>query len=432
MRLSEVVGKNYGDYWHSKHRYRVLKGGKASKKSTTTALGFITNLMRYPGANLLVVRAVADTHRNSTFAQLKWAQERLGVADLWENNVSPMQMTYRPNGNKIIFRGFDDVYKLASTTVDKGYLCWVWIEEAFEIVNEDDFIRLDTSVPRGQIPDNLWKQTTLTFNPWSSKHWLKRRFFDVPADNVYTQTTTFRDNEFLDDNDRAVFEEMRKNNPRLFDVAGNGNWGIMEGLVFNNWEELSFDKNNIGGDEAWKYRAQFGLDFGFSNDPTAFIALKVNPIDKIAFIFDEHSEKGMLNDDIVRMIRNKGYVKERIVADCAEPRTMAELYRLGITRVTESHKGGDSVRSGINTVAGYKLYVHPDCKNTIEELSAYAWAKDRYGNSLDKPEDKNNHLMDALRYSFKDIEYFHPEKPERKRYIRSDTITPEDMKGGWS
>lgn len=432
MKLSEIVGKGYGDYWHSKHRYRVLKGGKASKKSTTTALGYVLNLMRYPGANLLVVRAVADTHRNSTFAQLRWAQERLGVADLWENNVSPMQMIYKANGNKIIFRGFDDVYKLASTTVDKGHLCWVWIEEAFEIVNEEDFIKLDTSVPRGKVPDHLWKQTTITFNPWSEKHWLKKRFFDNFADNVYTQTTTFRDNEFLDENDRKVFEDMRKSNPRLFDVAGNGNWGVMEGLVFSNWEELAFDKNNIGGEDKWKYRAQFGLDYGFSNDPTAFIALSVNPIDKVAFIFDEHTEKGMLTSDIARMITTKGYSKERIVADCADPRTSEELARKGLTRITPSLKGSDSIRSGINTVCEYKLYVHPDCKNTIAELSAYAWAKDKYGNQLDKPEDKNNHLMDALRYSFKGIEYFHPEKPVKKKYIRSETITADDMKGGWS
>lgn len=432
MRLSEIVGGGYGEFWRDKSRYRVLKGGKASKKSTTAALNFIYRLMRYPGANLLVVRAVADTHRNSTFAQLRWAQNRLGVSDLWDNNVSPMQMTYKPNGNKIIFRGFDDVYKLASTTVDRGYLCWVWIEEAFEITNEKDFDKLDLSVPRGQTAEPLWKQTTLTLNPWSREHWIKKRFFDNPSDNVFTQTTTFRDNEFLDEQDRNVFAQMRSHNPRLYDVAGNGNWGVMEGLVFSNWEELTFDKNNIGGDEKWKYRTQFGLDYGFSNDPTAFIALSVNPVDKVAFIFDEHSEKGMLTSDIADMITAKGYRKEKIVADCADPKTSAELSRIGITRITPSLKGADSIRSGINTVAGYKLYVHPDCKNTIAELSAYSWAKDKYGNSLDKPEDKNNHLMDALRYSFKDIEYFHPEKPRKRKYIQSDTITAEDMKGGWS
>lgn len=125
--LPDVIGKGYGTYWKSKKRYRVLKGGKGSKKSTTTALNFIYRLMKYPGANLLVVRAVANTHRDSTFAQLEWAQRQLGVSHLWKNTVSPMEMTYIPTGQKILFRGFDDVLKLASTTVSTGYLCWVWI-----------------------------------------------------------------------------------------------------------------------------------------------------------------------------------------------------------------------------------------------------------------------------------------------------------------
>ncbi|MCI9068766.1 MAG: PBSX family phage terminase large subunit, partial [Lachnospiraceae bacterium] len=128
--MSKIVGGGYGDFWHSKKRYRVLKGGKGSKKSATTALNLILRMMRYPGANLLVVRQVMDTHRSSTFAQLCWATERLGVSRLWKRTVSPMELIYTPTGQRVLFRGFDDVLKLASTTVDKGYLCWVWIEEA--------------------------------------------------------------------------------------------------------------------------------------------------------------------------------------------------------------------------------------------------------------------------------------------------------------
>ena len=128
--LPNIIGKGYGKFWYDKGRYRVLKGGKGSKKSATTALNLIYRLMKYPDSNLLVVRAVFNTQRDSTFAQLKWAQEKLGVAHLWQNTVSPMEMTYKPTGQRILFRGFDDVLKLASTTVSKGYLCWVWIEEA--------------------------------------------------------------------------------------------------------------------------------------------------------------------------------------------------------------------------------------------------------------------------------------------------------------
>ena len=101
--LPEIVGAGYGDYWADKHRYRVLKGGKGSKKSATTALNFVYRIMKYPDSNLLVVRQVMNTHRDSTFAQLKWAQERLEVSHLWKNNVSPMEMTYIPTGQKIAF-----------------------------------------------------------------------------------------------------------------------------------------------------------------------------------------------------------------------------------------------------------------------------------------------------------------------------------------
>ena len=174
--LPDVIGQGYGDFWRCQKRYRVLKGGKGSKKSTTTALNHIVRLMQYPDANLLVVRKVGDTHRSSTFAQLRWAIRRLGVDAYWRATTSPMELTYTPTGQKILFRGMDDPLKLASTTVDHGVLCWVWIEEAYEIDNEADFDKLDLSVPRGNVPPPLFKQTTLTFNPWSETHWLKRRF----------------------------------------------------------------------------------------------------------------------------------------------------------------------------------------------------------------------------------------------------------------
>ena len=187
--------------------------------------------MKYPESNLLVVRQIMNTHRDSTFAQLKWAQERLGVSHLWRNTVSPMEMVFLPTGQKIIFRGFDDVLKLASATVPSGFLNFVWIEEAFEIASEADFDKLDLSVPRGVIKPPLYKQTTLTFNPWSDTHWLKKRFFDSDSPDVSCFSTNYLINEFLDDTDRSVFERKKKTNRRKYEVAGLGNWGISEGLV---------------------------------------------------------------------------------------------------------------------------------------------------------------------------------------------------------
>lgn len=430
------MGGGYGAFWHSKKRYRVLKGGKGSKKSTTTALNLILRMMQYPGANLLVVRQVMDTHRSSTFAQLCWAVQRLGVSQLWRKTVSPMELTYLPTGQKVLFRGFDDVLKLASTTVDKGYLCWVWIEEAYEIAQEADFEKLDLSVPRGQVPAPLFKQTTLTFNPWSETHWLKSRFFDRPDEQVDTFTTTYKDNEFLDETDRAVFARMEKENPRRYQVAGLGHWGIAEGLVFERWRVESFDPGKIGvtgeKDDSWKYRRIFGLDYGYSNDPAAFIAAAANPIDRKLYIFDEHYETGMLNSHIAEMIRRKGYAKERIIADAAEPKSNEDLRRLGIGRVLPSAKGKDSILHGIAALQEYEMIVHPSCKNVIMELSSYCWDKDKAGNSLNRPVDVCNHLMDALRYAFQDVKHFLPVDPAGRRRCPKGLLSAEDFKGGWA
>ena len=412
IRISELVGQGYDEFWKSEKRYRVLKGGKASKKSTTTALNLIYRLIKYPESNILVVRAVMNTHRDSTFAQLKWAQEKLGVSELFKNTVSPLEMTYLPTGQKIIFRGFDDVLKLASTTVEKGYLNFVWVEEAYEINSLEDFEKLDLSVPRGSIPPHLFKQTTVTFNPWNEKHWLKQRFFDKTSPDTDVFSTNYLINEFLDETDLAVFERLKTEHPRRYAVSGLGEWGIAEGLVFENWSEGVIDTSK------GEWEAFFGLDYGYTSDPTAFIAFKVNRTTKQIYVFDEIYKRRMLNCDIAREITNKGYSKERIRADAAEPKTNDDLKRLGIRRILPSVKGKDSVINGIMNISEYFITVHPSCKNTLFELSAYCWDK----NSENLPLDKNNHLMDALRYAFYDV----------KNSYKGEIINySNQLKGGW-
>ena len=428
LKMSQIVGGGYEKFWNSKKRYRVLKGGKGSKKSATTALNFIYRLMREKDSNLLVVRQVMNTHRDSTFAQLKWAQERLGVAKLWSNTVSPLEMVYKPTGQKIIFRGFDDVLKLASTTVSKGYLNFVWIEEAFEISNEADFDKLDLSVPRGKIPPPLYKQTTITFNPWSDGHWLKKRFFDTPLEDTDTFSTNYLINEFLDDTDRLVFERMKKNNPRKYQVAGLGNWGISEGLVFENWR---VGKIVITPEEEYKWKSFFGLYYGYTNDPTAFVAFKANPIDRQLYIYKEFYQKRMLNCDIAEKIKAMGFSKEKIRADCAEPKSNDDLRRLGIGRINPSVKGRDSILNGIAAISEYCITVDPDCVNMIRELSTYVYDDRRNDRGQRMPRDSDNHLCDALRYAFEDVKFFKPQMENDVKRVPNTLISGADLNGGW-
>ena len=399
INLPQIVGKGYATYWNYKGRYRVVKGGRGSKKSTTTALWIIYNMMKYPLANTLVIRRVFNTHKDSTYTQLKWASNVLKVSHLWKFSKSPLEATYIPTGQKILFRGLDDPMSITSITVEHGHLCWCWFEEAFQVMNEDDFNKVDMSI-RGELPKGYFKQITLSFNPWSEKHWLKKRFFDIEDEDVLAITTNYACNEFLGEDDKKLFEKMKINNPRRYNIEGLGNWGIAEGLVYSNFEELDFDIEEIK--KRKNIKSAFGLDFGYTNDPTAFICLLVDLDNMEIFIFDEHYQKAMSNKMIVDMIKYKGYAKERIIGDSSEPKSIDDIKKQGIYRIKGARKGKDSILNGIQYIQDFKIYVHPKCENTLIELSNYVWdTKD--GNAINKPIDDYNHLMDALRYSLEDI-----------------------------
>lgn len=401
VRLPEVVGRGYKQYWSFKGRYRIVKGSRASKKSKTTALWYIYNMMKYPDANLLVVRKTFRTLKDSCYTELKWAAKRLQVEHLWDFKTSPLEALYIPTGQKIYFRGLDDPLKVTSITVDTGVLCWMWIEEAYEVMKETDFNMLDESI-RGEVPDGLFKQVTLTFNPWNERIWIKKRFFDTPDDDVLAITTNYMCNEWLDESDRAVFERMKQTNPRRYQVAGLGNWGIVEGLVYENWKEEAFDhKSDAFLHEHRNLTTVFGLDFGYTNDPSALFCGLLDKEKGQLFVFDEMYEKGMSNKKIAEEISEMGYAKERITADCAEPKSIDELKGYGL-RVKGAKKGKDSIQNGIQWVQDLQIIVHPRCVNFLTEISNYTWAEDKFGVKLNVPIDDFNHLMDAMRYALEE------------------------------
>ncbi len=412
--LREIIGGAYEEFWNFKGRYRVVKGGRGSKKSTTTSLWIIYNMMYFYckyglKPYVLVLRKVLATHQTSTFNQLRWAINRLGVGALWKATKNPLQLVFIPSGQAIYFRGLDDPQSITSITADDGYLCWTWIEEAYQITNEDDFNKIDMSI-RGELPAPLFKQHTLTLNPWSDKSWIKRRFFDIQHDDTLAFTRNYDCNEFLGDDDRAIFTRMRLEQPKRYAVEGRGEWGISEGLVFDRWEVKEFNPNDLICQCAStmiskpRYIKRFGLDFGFSNDPCAFIALLIDEERREIYVCAEFYRTGMVIEDIYKEICDLGCQSERIVCDSALPNMIEELRKKGLHGVRGAKKGPNSILDGIARLQDYKIYIHPSCRNAEAEFSTYAWKTDPHtGISTGTPVDESNHIIDAMRYATEDL-----------------------------
>lgn len=393
IKLPKIVGKGYKSYWNFRGRYAACKGSRASKKSKTTALRIIYNMMKYDKSNTLVVRKTYRTLKDSCFTDLKWATRRLEVEHLWEFKYSPLEATYLPTGQKILFRGLDDPLKITSITVDYGFLCWVWLEEAYEITSEKDFDTLDESI-RGELPPYLWKQWMITFNPWNEHHWLKKRFFDVKNDpDILAITTNYKCNEWLDEADLRLFDNMKEKNPRRYQVAGLGNWGIVDGLVYENWKEEEFTLDQVINCDSVN-----GIDFGYTNDPAAVFIGFIDTENKKIYVWDEIYKKGLSNKKLYEEIENSHYQKKSFTADCAEPKSIDELRGYGL-RVEKSQKGKDSITHGIQYIQDFEIIIHPRCVNFITEIGNYTWDEDRLGNKINRPIDDFNHLMDAMRYA---------------------------------
>lgn len=446
LNIDELVGDGYKAFWHSKERYRVMKGSRASKKSKTIALWYIYHMMKYPQANTVVVRKRLNTHRTSTRNDLIWAINRLNVKGDWQYSTSDtgeLTITRKSTGQKIFFRGFDDPLNITSFSVNVGILCWCWFEEAFQINSEADFSKVDMSI-RGALSDGsslesvgLWKQITFSFNSWSDKHWLKSRFFDrCPSTDITTEeldefdkgkrnkinkyarnskenilvgTTIYACNEFLDKDDKALFDWKRVHQPTAFNVEGLGNWGVSEGLVFDNWEVQEFDykeivKRSVNINGRTHLKMKYGLDFGYTNDNAALSCSIVDEENMIIWIYDEFYRLGQTNMMLADIIKRKGLIKEEIRCDSAEPKSIDELKYFGVRRAVQATKGKGSVAQGIGRLKDYKIIVHPKCTEHIVEFNNYVWARDKNTDkALNVPVDEFNHLMDALRYATEGI-----------------------------
>lgn len=407
--MPKLIGKGYAAFWRDKHRYRVVKGGRGSKKSTTMALWLIYHIMKHPLANALCVRKTGNTHKDSTFAELKKAAKRLGVYDNWIFNVSPLAATYRPTGQKILFRGFDDPLKLTSITVETGVLCWVWVEEAYEIDDEAQFDTLDESI-RGEMPDGLWKQITLTFNPWVSSHWTKERFFDHTDPNAFTLTTTHKCNEFLDEADHARIEALAQSDPDRYLVVGLGEYGIPGGAYFSEFRRSIHTCGPFVIPNEW--RRYVALDYGLDMLACYWIALDSTGR---AFVYRELYKPGLLVSEAAREIRE--LTNEKIYAYYAPSdlwarhkdtgRSTAEIFALeGIPLTRAQNRRVQGWYELKEWLKPYKdeqgemtasLVIFDCCKNLIRTLPQIQCDGKDSNDCASEPHELT-HAPDAIRY----------------------------------
>lgn len=414
IHLPSIVGRGYASFWKTKKRYRVLKGGRGSKKSATTSLWFIYNIMKHDKANALVVRKTFNTHKDSTFAQLKWAAKRLGVYDKWKFTTNPLECIYMPTGQKILFRGYDDPLKLTSITVDTGVLCWVWVEEAYEIDDEEDFNTLDESI-RGEMPNGLWKQLTLTFNPWIDSHWTKRRFFDNEDPNAFTLTTTYKCNEWLDEADRAKIEALKITNPDRYKVVGEGEYGLPGGTYFDEFSRAVHVIKPFPLPDTWqRFRV---LDYGLDMLAGYWIAIDTRGF---AYVYKEVYESNLIISDAAkRMIQ---MTNEEIELTYGPPdlwnrrqdtgKSAADIFREnGITLVKASN---DRVQGWLNlkewlkpfeqqdeqtgeTITTARIKIFNNCRNLIRTLPAVL-KDEKDPNDVATEPHELTHAPDAIRY----------------------------------
>ena len=381
----------------SQKRYIVMKGSAGSGKSVDTAQNYILRLLNDKGRNLVAMRKSYITNRDSTFAELTGAIYRMfgdGAEQYFKINTNPLQITVRHNGNKIIFRGMNDDKqreKLKSITFPKGKLTDVWLEEATEFTQAD--LEIIDDRLRGELPEGLFYQIRMTFNPVNKNHWIKKNFFDIPDPNVLTHHSTYLTNRFIDAAYKARMERRKIVDPDGYIIYGLGEWGEIGGLILHNWEAAEISQNLNDYDDI-----AIGQDFGF-NHANAILLLGIKDDD--IYILDEVYLFEKDTSEIVQEAIKKGIPCNRQMwCDSAEPDRIKMWKKAGF-RAVGVDKGGSSgsVKAQIDWLKQRRIFVAPHCVNTLKELAQWKWKKDeKTGEYFDEPVPVMDDAMAALRY----------------------------------
>lgn len=355
---------------------------------------------------ILFLRKVGATVYDSIFEDVKQCLESWGLLDSCKVNNSAYRIEL-PNGAQFIFKGLDNPEKIKSI---KG-VSDVVMEEASEFTL-DDYTQLTL---RLRDKKHKYKQIYLMFNPVSKVNWTYNAFFIKKPKNTVVYHTSYKDNRFLDKVTIENIEELANRNEAYYKIYALGEFATLDKLIFPKYEKRIINKDNISN-----LKSYFGLDYGFINDPSAFMHVKIDEQNKVLYIVEEYVRKNLTNDKIANAIIDLGYSKEEIKADSAEKKSNQELRNLGIRRLTDAQKGPGSVMQGIQYIMQYDIVVDERCVKTIEELENYTWKKDKKTNEyINEPVDSYNHCIDAIRYAIQDNIYRQHGKLDADKAIKT-------------
>lgn len=405
VRISEVINDNFHEFWKvsKEHQYLkyVLKGGRGSAKSTHIGFRVIMDIMKYP-ISALVVRKVGNTLSESVYEQLKECAEILGVYQYFEFKVSPLQIVYKPRGNKIIFRGADDPMKIKSLKIAKYPVSILWVEELAEFKTEEEIQTIEQSVLRAELPEGLHYSFFYSYNPPKRKQsWVNKKYntHNLPK-NTYVHHSTYLENPYTS---KETIEEANELKARdeykyrwlfLGEPIGSGVVPFSN-LVFRRITEEEINTfDNI----------RQGCDWGYATDPLAFVRLHYDKTRSRIFFMDEVYGVKMFNKDLAKVLKKKGYDRIRTTADSAEPKSISEMKAEYDCNFKGAKKGQGSVEYGETWLdALEEIVIDPErTPNIAREFENIDYQTDKDGNPKARLEDKDNHTIDATRYALED------------------------------
>lgn len=385
---------------NNNNRYQIYFGGSSSGKSFSLAQRTVLDVFK-GNRNYLIVRNVQSTLKRSCLNEITKAISNFKLNEYFQVNKTDMIITCKLNNKQILFCGLDDVEKVKSITPIDGVITDIWVEEA----TETDYKAVKQLDKRLRGKSKVVKRLTLSFNPILKDHWLYTEYFDiweddkqyVEKDNVSILKTTYKDNKFLAEDDIKALEN--ESDKYYYEVYTLGNWGVLGAVIFKNWRVEDFSDIESKFDNF-----RHGIDWGFADDPFAYVKSHYDRMRRKLYICDEIEAVGLLNREAAPLVSKKAN-RDLVICDNASPKDVAEFNDLRVNAVS-ARKGAGSIEYGIKFLQGLEIIIHPRCQNFKNEINKYKYKEDKNGNILPIAVDKDNHLIDALRYSLEnDMEY---------------------------